>query len=72
MNFSFGTTMRLPTRSTGKSGWCMSSYPLDGDKTEYMTTINEKLSIAESLCTGLRKLRILQKLAKDIPNAAEI
>lgn len=41
-------------------------------KTEYMTTINEKLSIAERLCTDLRKLRILQKLAKDIPSAAEI
>ena len=41
-------------------------------KTEYMTTINEKLSIAERLCTDLRKLRILQKLVKDIPSAAEI
>ena len=31
MNFSLGTTMRLPTRSTGKPGWCISSYPLDSD-----------------------------------------
>ena len=31
MHFSFGTTMRLPTRSTGESSWCISSYPLDGD-----------------------------------------
>lgn len=41
-------------------------------KTEYMTTINEKLIDAEALCADLRKLRILQKLTKDIPNAAEL
>lgn len=41
-------------------------------KTEYMSTINEKLTAAEGLCADLRKLRILQKLAKDIPNAAEL
>ena len=41
-------------------------------KTEYMTTINEKLTAAETLCADLRKLRILQKLTKDIPNAAEL
>lgn len=41
-------------------------------KTEYMTTINENLTTAEALCANLRKLRILQKLAKDIPNAAEL
>ena len=41
-------------------------------KTEYMTTINEKMTAAEALCADLRKLRILQKLAKDIPNAAEL
>ena len=42
------------------------------NKTEYMTTINEKLTAAEALCADLRKLRILQKLAKDIPNAADL
>ena len=31
-------------------------------KTEYMNTINEKLTVAEALCANLRKLRILQKL----------
>ena len=31
MNCSFGTTIRLPTFSTGKPGSCISSYPLDGD-----------------------------------------
>lgn len=36
-------------------------------KTEYMTTINEKLTAAEALCADLRKLRILQKLIKDFP-----
>lgn len=41
-------------------------------KNEYMTTINEKLIAAEALCSDLRKLRILQKLTKDIPNAAEL
>lgn len=41
-------------------------------KTEYMNTISEKLTTAEGLCADLRKLRILQKLAKDIPNAAEL
>lgn len=41
-------------------------------KNEYMTTINEKLTAAEALCADLRKLRILQKLAKDIPNAADL
>lgn len=41
-------------------------------KTEYMTTINEKMTAAEALCADLRKLRILQKLAKDISNAAEL
>ena len=41
-------------------------------KTEYMTTINEKMTAAEARCADLRKLRILQKLAKDIPNAAEL
>lgn len=41
-------------------------------KNEYMTTINEKLTAAEALCADLRKLRILQKLTKDIPNAAEL
>ena len=42
------------------------------NKTEYMTTINEKLTVAEALCSDLRKLRILQKIIKDIPNAAEL
>lgn len=42
------------------------------NKTEYMTTINEKLTAAEALCADLRKLRILQKITKDIPNAAEL
>ncbi|WP_297201666.1 hypothetical protein [uncultured Flavonifractor sp.] len=42
------------------------------NKTEYMNTINEKLTAAEALCADLRKLRILQKLTKDIPNAAEL
>ena len=42
------------------------------NKTEYMNTINEKLTVAEALCANLRKLRILQKLIKDIPNAAEL
>lgn len=41
-------------------------------KNEYMTTINEKLTAAEALCADLRKLRILQKLARDIPNAADL
>ena len=41
------------------------------NKTEYMNTINKKLTAAEALCADLRKLRILQKLIKDIPNAAE-
>lgn len=31
-------------------------------KTEYMNTINEKLTAAEDLCTDLRKLRSLKKL----------
>ena len=31
MNCSLGTTIRLPTFSTGKPGSCISSYPLDGD-----------------------------------------
>lgn len=42
------------------------------NKTEYMNIINEKLTAAEALCVDLRKLRILQKLTKDIPNAAEL
>lgn len=42
------------------------------NKTEYMNTINEKLTAAEALCADLRKLRILQKITKDIPNAAEL
>ena len=42
------------------------------NKTEYMNTINEKLTVAEALCADLRKLRILQKITKDIPNAAEL
>ena len=35
-------------------------------KTEYMNTINEKLTAAEALCADLRKLRGLQKLAQSI------
>lgn len=35
-------------------------------KTEYMNTINEKLTAAEDLCTDLRKLRSLKKLAQSI------
>ncbi|MBM6976703.1 hypothetical protein [Intestinimonas butyriciproducens] len=42
------------------------------NKTEYMNIINEKLTAAEGLCADLRKLRILQKITKDIPNAAEL
>ena len=42
------------------------------NKTEYMTTINEKLTAAEALYADLHKLRILQKITKDIPNAAEL
>ena len=42
------------------------------NKTEYMNTINKKLTAAEGLCADLRKLRILQKITKDIPNAAEL
>ena len=36
------------------------------NKTEYMNTINEKLTAAEGLCADLRKLRGLQKLAQSI------
>lgn len=36
------------------------------NKTEYMTTVNEKLTAAEGLCADLRKLRGLQKLAQSI------
>ena len=36
------------------------------NKTEYMNTINEKLTVAEALCADLRKLRGLQKLAQSI------
>lgn len=36
------------------------------NKTEYMNTINEKLTAAEGLCADLRKLRCLQKLAQSI------
>ena len=35
-------------------------------KTEYMNTINEKLTAAEVLCADLRKLRGLKKLAQSI------
>ena len=42
------------------------------NKTEYMNTINKKLTAAEGLCADLRKLRILQKITSDIPNAAEL
>lgn len=35
-------------------------------KNEYMTTINEKLTAAESLCADLRKLRGLKKMAQSI------
>ena len=35
-------------------------------KTEYMNTINEKLTAAEALCADLRKLRGLKKLAQSI------
>ena len=42
------------------------------NKTEYMNTINKKLTAAEGLCADLRKLRILQTITKDIPNAAEL
>ena len=35
-------------------------------KTEYMNTINKKLTAAEALCADLRKLRGLQKLAQSI------
>ena len=35
-------------------------------KTEYMNTINEKLTAAEGLCADLRKLRVLKKLAQSI------
>ena len=35
-------------------------------KTEYMNTINEKLTAAEGLCADLRKLRGLKKLAQSI------
>ena len=36
------------------------------NKSEYMNTINEKLTTAESLCADLRKLRGLKKLAQSI------
>ena len=35
-------------------------------KTEYMNTINEKLTAAEAMCADLRKLRGLKKLAQSI------
>ena len=35
-------------------------------KTEYMNTINKKLTTAEGLCADLRKLRGLKKLAQSI------
>ena len=41
-------------------------------KIEYPNSIKTNLTKAEALCADLRKLRILQKLAKDIPNAAEL
>lgn len=36
------------------------------NKTEYMTTVNEKLTAAEGLCADLRKLRGLKKMAQSI------
>lgn len=39
------------------------------NKTEYMNTINEKLTAAEGLCADLRKLRGLQKLAQSITSS---
>ena len=36
-----GTTIRVPTRSTGKPGSCMSSYPDDGDTPRTFATVSE-------------------------------
>lgn len=41
-------------------------------KTEYQTSITTNLTAAEALCADLRKLRGLQKLAKDIPDADKL
>lgn len=41
-------------------------------KTEYQTSITTNLTAAEALCADLRKLRGLQKLANDIPNADKL
>lgn len=38
-------------------------------KIEYMTAIESNLTAAEALCADLRKLRILGKLAKEIPGS---
>ena len=42
------------------------------NKTEYMNTINEKLTAAEVLCADLRKLRSLQTLAGSIDGRDEL
>lgn len=41
-------------------------------KTEYMNTINEKLTAAEGLCADLRKLRGLKKLAQSITGSDKL
>lgn len=42
------------------------------NKTEYMSTITEKLTTAEVLCTDLRKLRSLKKLAQSITGSDKL
>lgn len=42
------------------------------NKTEYMNTINEKLTTAQGLCADLRKLRNLQTLAGSIDGRDEL
>ncbi len=40
MNASLGITMWLPMRSAGKSGSCISSYPLDGETPSTFATVS--------------------------------
>src|SRR5699024_5630245 len=39
MNCSLGTTIRLPTRSIGKPGSCINSYPDDGEMQSTFATV---------------------------------
>ena len=48
MNFSLDTTIRLPTRTTGKSGWCISSYALEMETPSAFATVSALINSGRS------------------------